>query len=57
MIFFGVKDFFFVNFNLKMGVKMDFRIITKYHTADSKIGSPKKSILELRGLTSPNRQP
>ena len=40
-----------------MGVKMNFRIITKIHAADSKIGFPQKSILEPMGLTSPTRQP
>ena len=41
----------------KMSVKMNFRIITKNHAADSKIGSSQKSILEPMGLTSPTRQP
>ena len=36
---------------------MNFRIITKNHAADSKIGSSQKSILEPMGLTSPTRQP
>ena len=36
---------------------MNSRIITKNHAADSKIGSPLKSILEPIGLTSPSRQP
>ena len=39
----------------KMGLKMNFRMITKNHGADSKIGSPEKSILEPAGLTT--RQP
>ena len=41
----------------KMGAKMNFRMITKNHAAVSKIGSPKKSILEPMGLTSPTRKP
>ena len=36
-----------------MGVKMNFRIITKNHEANSKIGSPKKSILEPLRLAIP----
>ena len=36
---------------------MNLRIITKNHAADSKIGFPLKSILELIRLTSPTRQP
>ena len=39
MKFFGVKDFFFVNLISKMDVKMNLRIKTKNHAADSKIGS------------------
>ena len=36
MIFFGAMEFFFVNFDFKMDVKMNFRIITKNHSADQK---------------------
>ena len=54
--FFGVKQFFFMNLDLKMGVKMNFRIITKNHAADSKTGFPEKPILEPIGLPSPTRQ-
>ena len=36
---------------------MNFRIRTKNHTADSKMGPPIKSILEPMRLTSPTRQP
>ena len=36
---------------------MNFRVITKNLAADSKIESPKKSISEPLGLTSPARQP
>ena len=43
-IFFGVKDFFFMNFDLKIGVKMNFRIITKNIAADQEIRFPTKSI-------------
>ena len=39
--FFAVKDFF-VNLNFKKGLKINFRIITKNHAADSKIGSIRK---------------
>ena len=35
---------------------MNLTIITKNHAADSKIGSPLKSISESIGLTSPTRQ-
>ena len=42
MIFFGAMEFFFVNFDFKMDVKMNFRIITKNHSADSKIRSAQK---------------
>ena len=35
---------------------MNLRIKAKNHAADSKIGSPLKSILEPIGLTSPPRQ-
>ena len=38
-----------------MGVEKNFRLITKNHAADSKIGSLKKSILKPKGLTSPIR--
>ena len=41
----------------KMNVKMNLRIRTKNHAADSQIGSPLKSILEPIGLTSPTREP
>ena len=57
MKFFGVKEFLSCIMIWKMGVKINLRIITKNHTADSKIRSPKKSILELIRLTSPTRQP
>ena len=43
MKFFGVKEFF-IHFELKMGVKMNFRIIPKNHAADPEIGSLTKSI-------------
>ena len=36
---------------------MNFRIITKNHATDSKMGTPNKSILEPMGLTSPIQQP
>ena len=39
MKFFGIKEFFFVNLE-KMSVKMNFRIITTNHAADSKIRPP-----------------
>ena len=52
MKFFGVKEFFSGIMISKMGVKMNFRITTKNHAADSKIESSQKSILEPMGLTS-----
>ena len=48
--FFGVKEFFSWILILKMDVKMNLRIITKNHAADSKIGFPLKSILKSIGL-------
>ena len=36
--YFGIKEFFLANFVSKMNVKMNLRIITKNHAADSKIG-------------------
>ena len=39
----------------QMDVKINLRIIMKNNAADSKIGSPLKSILEPIGLTSPTR--
>ena len=57
MIFLCVKEFFSWIWISKMGVKMNFRIISKNHAADSKIGSPQKSILEPMGLTSLIRKP
>ena len=36
--FFSVKEFFFADFGFKIDVKMNFRIITKNHAADSEIG-------------------
>ena len=57
MNFFLFQGIFFVNLEFEMGVKMNFRIITKNHAADSKIGAFIKSILESMGLMSPTRQP
>ena len=51
MIFFRVKDFFMI-FDFKMGVKMNLRIITKNHAADSKIGFLKKSISKSNGYAT-----
>ena len=56
MKFFWRQGIFSCIMILKMGVKMNLRIITKNHTADSKIRSPKKSISEPSGLTSSTRQ-
>ena len=53
----GVKEFFSWILILKMDVKINLRITTKNHVADSKIGSPLKSILEPIELTSSFRQP
>ena len=55
--FFDVKEFFTLISISKTDEKMNLRIITKNRAADSKIGSPSKSILEPMGLTSPTRQP
>ena len=55
--FFRVKEFFWRIMILKRGVKMNFRIITKNHAADSKIKSSQKIDFRLIGLTSPTRQP
>ena len=55
--FFGTKEFFSWILISKINVKMNLRIITKTHIADSKIGSLLKSILEPIGLTSQTRQP
>ena len=40
--FFWCQGIFFVDFYFKNGGKMNLRIITKNHAADSKIGSPLK---------------
>ena len=57
MKFFSVKEFFSWILISKIDVKLNLRIITKNHAADSKKGPPLKSILEPIGLTSPTRQP
>ena len=57
MKFFWCQGIFSFIMIPKMCGKIKFRIITKNHAADSKIRSPKKSILEPMRLTSPNRQP
>ena len=44
MNFFGVKKFSFINFDLKMEVKINLRIKTKNQAADPEIGFLKKSI-------------
>ena len=49
MKFFCVNDFFFINFELKMGVKMNLRLITKNYGADQEIGFLTKSILKPYG--------
>ena len=41
MKFFGVKEYFFMNLDLKMNVKMNFRIISKNHAANPEIESLK----------------
>ena len=38
------RNFSFINFDLKMGVKINMRIITKNHAADPEQGFLKKSI-------------
>ena len=43
---FFVSRNFFINFELKMGVEMNLRIITKNHGADPEIAFLKKSILK-----------
>ena len=54
----GTREFFFSFIMIsKMGVKMNFRIISKNHATDSKIRSPQNSILDPIELTSPTRQP
>ena len=40
MKFFWCQGFSFVNFDFKMDVKMNLRIITKNHAANSKIEPP-----------------
>ena len=42
--FFGVKDFFSCIMISKMSVKINLRIITKNHAADSKKDPPEKSL-------------
>ena len=49
MNFFGVKKIFFMNFCLKIAVKMNLRIITKNHTADPEKGFLTKSLLKPYG--------
>ena len=56
MKFFGCQGFFFVNFDFKNECKNEFLDNMKNRAADSKIGHPKKLILEPFGLTSPTRQ-
>ena len=46
MKFFRVKELFFIDFDFKMGVEMNLRIITKKHAADLERGFLKKSILK-----------
>ena len=41
MEFFGVKEYFFMNLDLKMDVKMNLRTITKNHAANPEIESLK----------------
>ena len=41
MKFFGLEEYFFMNLDLKMDVKMNLRIITKNHAADPEIESLK----------------
>ena len=45
-----------MNFELKIAVKMNLRMITKNHAADPKIGFPRKPILKPYGHSSPCRQ-
>ena len=49
MKFFGVKEFFSRIMISKMSVKMNFRIMTKNHAADSEIRSPQKIDLRADG--------
>ena len=51
--FYGLKDFFTWVLISKISVKMNFRIMKKSNAADSRMGSPKKWILEAFGLTRP----
>ena len=41
MKFFGLEEYFFMNLDLKMDVKMNLRIITKNHAANPEIESLK----------------
>ena len=52
MKFFRYQGVFFVYYDFKNGCKINFRIITNNHAADSKIRSHKKSILEPIGPDS-----
>ena len=56
--FFGVKEFFFVNFDFKYGCKNEFEDNKEKSCSRFKNRfPPTKSILEPIGLTSPTRQP
>ena len=41
MTFFGLEEYFFMNLDLKMDVKMNLRTITKNHAANPEIESLK----------------
>ena len=52
MNFYWCQRIFFMNFDLKMSVKMNLRIITKNHAADPEIGFLTKLILKPNGRAS-----
>ena len=53
MKFFGAKEFFRMNFDLKIGVKMNLRIITKNHETDPELRFLSKSISKPYGRATP----
>ena len=57
MKFFGVKEFFFVNFYFKNGCKNEFEDNKEKSCSRFKNRAPLKLILEPIGLTSPSRPP